>query len=230
MEGWIKVHRKFLEWEWFNTSEMVHLFIYLLLNANNRDGSWKGYDIKRGQIIVGLRSLSKNTNISIQTIRTCLKRLEKTQEINTQVTHQFSIITICKYDDYQGEKIDTNTQTNTQLTHDQHTTNNKQEYKKEKKERNMFIKPTISQIEEYCKERNNNVSPLRFFNNYEANGWVVGKAPMKDWKAAIIKWELSSFNPKPSTSERPSPNHHMLDGKWVLVNETTIDDDTILHN
>jgi len=54
-----------------------------------------------------------------------------------------------------------------------------------------FIKPTIEEVESYCKERNNNVDPHRFINYYEANGWVQGKArkPIKDWKACIRTWE-----------------------------------------
>ena len=68
--------------------------------------------------------------------------------------------------------------------------------KKEKTKR--FSKPSINEIESYCKERKNNVDPQRFFDYYESKGWVVGKAPMKDWKAAIRTWEKTS---KPKESE-----------------------------
>lgn len=121
--GWVKLHRKFTDWEWFNISEMVHLFIYLVLNANHEDNIWRGVLIKRGQILTGLNSLHQKTKISNQTLRTCLKRLEKTQEINIQSTNQYSIITICKYDDYQIEQQTTNKRPNKRLTSDQQTTN-----------------------------------------------------------------------------------------------------------
>ena len=54
-----------------------------------------------------------------------------------------------------------------------------------------FIKPALEQIKEYCLERNNNVDSERFFNYYEANGWVQGKSrkPIKDWKACVRTWE-----------------------------------------
>ena len=135
-DGWIKIYRKFSEWEWFNISEMVHLFIYLLINANHQDGEWRGVMIKRGQILTGLNSLNQSTKISIQTLRTCLKRLEKTREINIQVTNKYSIITICKYDDYQMDQQATNKQPNKQLTFNQQATNNKQEEKEEKELKN----------------------------------------------------------------------------------------------
>ncbi len=52
-----------------------------------------------------------------------------------------------------------------------------------------FTKPTVEEIQAYCKERGNDVEPQRFFDFYEAKGWKVGTSPMKDWKAAIRTWE-----------------------------------------
>jgi len=138
-DGWIKLHRKFSDWEWFNISEMVHLFIFLLVNANHQDGEWRGINIKRGQILTGLNSLNESTKISVQTLRTCLKRLEKTKEINIQSTNKYSIITICKYEDYQSDQQTTNKQTNKQLTSNQQTTNNKQEEEERKNEKKEYI-------------------------------------------------------------------------------------------
>jgi hypothetical protein len=123
MTGWIKLHRKFLQWEWFTVDEMVKLFIYLLLSANHEDGNFQGVEVKRGQVITGLNKLSFNTGISIQTLRTCLKRLEKTSEINIQSTNKFSIITICNYDTYQSDQQATNKQPNKPLTSNQQATN-----------------------------------------------------------------------------------------------------------
>lgn len=54
-----------------------------------------------------------------------------------------------------------------------------------------FVPPTIEQVTEYCKERNNSVDCERFINFYESKGWLVGKNKMKDWKAALRTWETS---------------------------------------
>lgn len=59
--------------------------------------------------------------------------------------------------------------------------------------RKRFEKPTISDIEQYCIERNNNVNAEQFFDYYESNGWKVGKNSMKDWKAAVRTWERSEY-------------------------------------
>ena len=58
-----------------------------------------------------------------------------------------------------------------------------------KKGSSHFQKPSLEAIREYCSSRGNNVDAEQFFNFYESKGWVVGKSPMKDWKAAIRTWE-----------------------------------------
>jgi len=189
MSGWIKIHRKFLEWEWFNKSEAVHLFMYMLLKANHKDGKWQGMEVKRGQFISSLSNISNATGISIQTIRTILKKLEKTNEIEVKSTSQFTVVTISKYDCYQEQNDDTNKPltNNQQATNKQLTTN-----KNEKKERMLFIVPSLQEVSAYCQERNNNVDSQKFFDFYESKGWMVGKNKMKDWKAAVRTWEDKS--------------------------------------
>lgn len=55
--------------------------------------------------------------------------------------------------------------------------------------RKRFHPPTVEEVEAYCFERNNKVDAERFVDYYTANGWKVGKNPMKDWKAAVRNWE-----------------------------------------
>ena len=186
MSGWIKLHRKFLDWEWFNKSEAVHLFLYMLIKANHKDAKWQGNDVKRGQFISSLGNISNATGISVQTIRTILKKLEKTSEIEVKSTSQFTIVTICKYECYQDE----NEQANKPLTNNQQTTNKRlTTNKNEKNERMIFIVPSLEEVSAYCQERNNNVDSQKFYNFYESKGWMVGKNKMKDWKASVRTWE-----------------------------------------
>lgn len=136
MSGWIKIHRKFLDWEWFNKSEAVHLFLYMLIKANHKDAKWQGNDVKRGQFISSLGNISNATGISIQSIRTILKKLEKTNEIEVKSTSQFTIVTICKYECYQDENDTTNKpSTNNQQTTNKRLTTNKND----KKEKNILF-------------------------------------------------------------------------------------------
>lgn len=64
---------------------------------------------------------------------------------------------------------------------------------KEKVNRGVFFqKPSLEEVKQYCIERKNNVNPEAFINHYESKGWMVGKSPMKDWKAAVGTWELNT--------------------------------------
>lgn len=57
-----------------------------------------------------------------------------------------------------------------------------------KKGSSRFQKPTIEEIRQYCLEKSLNVDAEQFFNFYESKGWVVGKSPMKNWRAAVCTW------------------------------------------
>lgn len=70
----------------------------------------------------------------------------------------------------------------------------------ESKPPKRFTAPTIEEVKEYCAERKNGVDAERFVNYYTANGWKVGKNPMKDWKAAVRTWERNDSG-KPKTAE-----------------------------
>lgn len=58
-----------------------------------------------------------------------------------------------------------------------------------------FTPPTILEIEEYCKDKSySTIDPERFFNFYESKGWLVGKAKMKNWHAALSNWNKGGSN------------------------------------
>lgn len=158
--GWVKIYRKFEDWEWSNKPEMVALFLHLLLLANHEDGTWRGQTVKRGQLITGLRSLEKKTGISYQKLRTCLSTLKSTHEITLKSTHQFSIITIVKYEEYQTKEKKQHTKQHTNT----HEINNKQEDKEDKK--NTVGEPSSPDIPELIKAFEEiNPASKRFYGN-----------------------------------------------------------------
>ena len=105
--GWICMHRKILDWEWFSDRKMVQLFMYLLLSANYEDSQWRGRVVKKGQLITGRKKLSSKTGISERSIRTCLERLVKSGEITIEATNKFTIITVCNYNECLTPSVDT---------------------------------------------------------------------------------------------------------------------------
>ena len=122
MIGWIKIHRKLLEWEWYSEPNTFRLFIHLLLKANHKVNSHKGIKVEKGEIMTGLNLLEQQTGLSIQKIRTALKHLKSTNEITIKTSNQGTIIQIVKYKDYQ---IVTSEPTNDQQTGNKRPTTNK---------------------------------------------------------------------------------------------------------
>jgi hypothetical protein len=57
-----------------------------------------------------------------------------------------------------------------------------------------FVKPTIEQLKEYMSEQGMNDIAENWLNHYEANGWMVGKVKMKDWKASVRTWKTNQKN------------------------------------
>ena len=61
-----------------------------------------------------------------------------------------------------------------------------------------FHKPTVEEVRAFIQENNYHVNPNDFVNFYESKGWLVGKSPMKDWKAAVRTWESKEKNENPA--------------------------------
>lgn len=64
-----------------------------------------------------------------------------------------------------------------------------------------FVAPGLDLVAAYCAERGNHVDPQQFVDYYTANGWRVGKNPMKDWKAAVRTWERNHHAPQAHRTE-----------------------------
>lgn len=200
MNGYILIHRKLQQWQWYKDSNTLHLFIDLLLDANYEDSKVGFEIIKRGQVITSLNRLHDNTGLTYQQIRTSLSKLEKSGEINKQTTNRYSIITINKYNDYQelNKQITNKQQTNNNIIINNNKNNKYKESISKDIPKKVFTKPTIDEIQEYCDERNNNVDAERFYNFYESKGWMVGSNKMKDWKACVRTWEQKSKESLPT--------------------------------
>ena len=203
----VLINRKILGWEWYKDITTYKLFTHLIYKANYVDDEHRGTIVLRGQVYTGLDKLAFETGLSLQNIKTSLKKLILTSNITSKSTNKYRIITVLKYNDYQLTNKQTNTQSNFQSTSNLTASKEYKELLKELKEvkkelntikkskpKKIFTKPTIIEIEEYCNERNNNVNAEHFLDHYKSNGWLVGKNKMKDWKATIRTWEKNNYN------------------------------------
>jgi len=140
MSGWIKLHRQLMEWEWYQDSNMVHLYLHMLMKANREPRKWKGVMVEAGQFIAGRETLSFDTGISVQTIRTCIARLQESGLLTSKPTNKYTLFTLVKWGSVVNGDDITNQQTNQQSTNNQPTTNQQlttnKNIEKDKKDKN----------------------------------------------------------------------------------------------
>lgn len=140
MDGYVKVWRNLLEWEWWGSSSHVIVFLTLLLRANYKETKWRGCVIKKGQLLTGRKQISVWCNLSESKTRRILDDLKSTNEITIKTTNKFSIITIVNWENYQDQENERPTKRPANRhsgvpTNDQQTTTSKKA-KKDKKKRN----------------------------------------------------------------------------------------------
>jgi biotin operon repressor len=150
-QGYIKLYRSLIHWEWFTDQNTFRLFIYCLLRANYTDNQWRGIEVNRGSFITSLSTLAQETNMTKQQVRTAINKLQATGELTQKSHSKYSVITINNYELYQ----DSNTQTNTQVTRKQHdsntiaTTNNKSKKETIKETKNKYGDSVLLTTNEY---------------------------------------------------------------------------------
>jgi len=128
MNGFISLHRKIIEWEWYTDADTFRVFIHLLMMANHAPGKVRGIQLKRGQHITSTVRLLETLDITFSRVRKALKTLKKGGEIIIEnPSNKYSLVTIVKYDDYQKSELEFIKQTSSKHQADikQTSTNNK---------------------------------------------------------------------------------------------------------
>lgn len=213
MAGYIKIHRKLLDWGWYSVPCVKDVFIHFLITANYAPSEFHGKVIERGQAVFSLDSLSKKLGYSLQQIRTALNKLKQTGEISVYTNRHFSIATITNYADYQDVPETDEQQTdNKQITNHQQTNNTVIRNKEEKKERNIYTARArvcagefVSLFNKICQDlpkvksingkremmidgalellQEYETEPKAFFERIHRSDYLCGRK--KDWKATF---------------------------------------------
>lgn len=196
-KGWIKLHRSLLDWEWYEDKNVSRLFIHLLLTANFEDKNWRGVVIKRGQIVTSNENLSKSTGLTIQQIRTAIKKLKSTGELTSKSTNAFTLLTIENYSIFQEKEDSITSGITSEATNEQQTDNKRvtttKEVKNIRKGRVLFLPPTEQQIHELFLSvgmvEDQGAEARRFLDYYGQQNWKLSNGnKMADWKAAGRNW------------------------------------------
>ena len=110
-EGYIKLHRQMLQWEWYTDANTCRVFLHCLFMANWKDARFMGHEIPRGSFATSYPQLAKQTKLSIKNVRTAINHLKTTGELAVKTTSKFSIITVVKYNLYQDDGRQNGSQT-----------------------------------------------------------------------------------------------------------------------
>lgn len=133
MEWYIKLHRKILEWEWYDDPNTMRLFLHILLTANYTDKNWRGQLIKRWQLLTSISHLALDTWLSLKQVRLTIDKLKRTNEVASYTTHQYTILEVVNYELYQWERA--NEETNERQTEGKRRANEGQQLKKDNKDK-----------------------------------------------------------------------------------------------
>lgn len=172
-KGWIAIHRKILDNPIASKSSYLSIWIHLLLMANHKETSFiwnnKREVVKEGQLLTGIKKLSKKTGIAQGTVYRILKYLENEKQIEQQKTTKFTIITIVNWGKYQkNEKQDEKQMKNRLKTNEKQieTYNNDNN---NNNENNIYIPEDLQGIiETYNQIFNKNISSTKGFEkNYD---------------------------------------------------------------
>ncbi|WP_295234972.1 hypothetical protein [Veillonella sp.] len=195
-------------WDWILTnpdvSTAARVLWFALMHFNNKSG-WKR------EFNVSMSSLELSTGLSKSGVVRARNVLKQCGLISYRVRsgRQSTIYSInyfaCHRETQNGTQTDTQTETQAETVADTQDgtqaetipridkTRLDNKESKPKKMTSRFVKPTIDEVMDYCRQRNNQVDANRFVDYYESNGWLVGKAKMKDWRAAVRTWERNSY-------------------------------------
>jgi len=164
--SYIKIHREILDSYCFSSSNSLKIWIWLLVKANFKKSfctlkAGKGevtVEINRGQLLFGRFKAEDELGIDGSLIYRVIKKFEELGQIEIESNNQFSIITICKYEDYQGEINNNEQQTNNKRTTNEQQMNNK---RTTNEQQTNTYKEGLEEIEEI----KNNTGIPEFWNN-----------------------------------------------------------------
>ena len=165
---------------------------------------------------LNVRGLAKSLNVSEDRIRRSFAVLEKTGYLRRYKAHgergRFSgwdyevssepftdiakIPTAVKTDIGENRHRENDTQ-----NRDNTENRDRKEENREERGTRTFTRPTVDEVRAYCESRGSKIDPEAFVDYYDANGWKVGRAPMKDWRAAVRNWERRDRESSPAKDE-----------------------------
>lgn len=162
MNGLIRLTRSALTDDmWRNDGLLLRVYMYLLRQSDD------------GVASVSVAQIVKATGLTERRVRNALEALEKSGRTSSERSNKGSMVTLC-----QSAPIGT-------------STSSKRSNRTSSRKTARFIPPTDEEVAAYVTEKGYHFNPAQFVPHYQKKGWMVGKSPMVDWRAACRTWEIS---------------------------------------
>ena len=172
-QGFIKIHRSFMNWEWYDDANTKDVFLHCLLRANHKPKKWHGQIIERGSFISSYAIIASELSLTVRKVRTAFEHLQKTEEIKIDgFRGLYSVFTINNYDIYQeNDKAKINNYADEEQTRDNETTNQRQtaDNGTTKDRQNADNETTTNKNEKNIKNEKNNCIAKSFFQKLIAD-------------------------------------------------------------
>lgn len=194
--GFIRLHRKFLNWEWYRHPNTKLLFIHLLLSANWKKTKWHGIDLYPGELIRTDENLSKEIGITKRQVRSSFLSLRKSGEVSMRYEAGSRIITIKNWKKYQTNVTAPVTQT---VTTRSPKVSTDEEVKNVKNVRSVYANtpPAREEVEDYCRQVGYlSIDVGKFMDYNSAKGWTM------DWKKALDLWYRKDHGSRSSSGNK----------------------------
>lgn len=207
--GYIKLYRSLLNWEWYDDINTKTVFLHLLLTVSIADDQWHGITIPRGSRVSSYAVLASETKLSVDKVRTAIKHLETTGEITRYKHPKYTVFTVNNYDKFQNVPsiLQDDSQSNPNEIPMSSQGNPNSIRKKEDKEcKNLSIldgeskenlstfqqsaqPPTLLEVQQYAEQKGIHTDVQKFYCYYSEREWKDknGK-PITNWKNTLEYW------------------------------------------
>ena len=214
---WLKLKRDFFKRhdiriieEMPNGKEYILFYLKLLLESIDHEGSLRFSDT----VPYNEQMLSVITNTNIDIVRSAMKmfiELNMIEMFDDETIFMVEVNRLIGSETSVAERVRKHRENQRLLQCNADVTKCNTEIEKDKeldkeldldkdKPKKRFVKPTLEEVQAYCKERNNNVDARAFFDYYDTGDWKDAKGkPVKNWKQKVITWERSADNGRTNT-------------------------------
>lgn len=208
LEGFLYLHRKFAEWEWYDDANTMRLFIHCLIFANYKEKQWRGVTIKRGQFITSQPKLAQGLKLSVRQIRTSLDKLKMTGELTVYTTADYSVITVKNYDMYQNnDSLSNILATDKRQSNDSlmTTTNNDNNDNNDNNSSSSSLENITKDEEEILKKYSKEKNKIKYFRPWLRK--LIANGDLQEVLQKALKWyekqQAKQNKPVPEITQEP---------------------------